>query len=84
MSFSNKQIKQLNKQLAQGKLNAKVVGSEKQGNGHNVAFVEVKGHGEVKVVGCPSTPSDWSFVGNKLRQSVARAVAAGESSVAFG
>ena len=81
MSISNKNIKALNRALAQGKVSAKVVGSKKQGNGHNKVEVEVKGHGIIEVVGVASTPNSWAFVGNHLRQAVNRAIAAGESRI---
>jgi hypothetical protein len=80
--FSNKVVKQLNKGLAKG-INAKVVGSEAQGNGHVKVLVEVKGHGIIEVIGAPATPRDFNFVANHLRKSVKRAVAANESVVAY-
>jgi hypothetical protein len=83
MSISNKNVKTLNKALAQGKAKAKVVDTVKQGNGHNTVFVEVKGHGIIEVIGVASTPRDFAFVGNHLRQAVNRAVAAGETKVAI-
>ena len=84
MSYSNKEVKLLNKGLAKAKgLNAVVVASEKQGNGHIRVVVRVKGHGDVEVIGAPSTPNDWNHVANHLRQSVTRAIAAGETRVAY-
>lgn len=84
MSYSNKEVKLLNKGLAKAKgLNAKVVASTTQGNGHIRVEVEVKGHGVVEVIGAPSTPNDFNHVANHLRQSVTRAIAAGETRVAY-
>ena len=82
MSYSNKVVKLVNKGLAKG-LNAKVVASSKQGNGHVRVVVQVKGHGDVEVVGAPATPRDFNHVANHLRQSVKRAVAAGDHRVAY-
>jgi len=82
MSYSKKEVKALNKGLSKG-LNAVVVASETQGNGHKRVTVTVKGHGDVVVIGAPSTPRDWNYVANHLRQSVKRAIASGESSVAY-
>ena len=84
MALSNKAVKQLNKGLAKDRsLNAVIVASEKQGNGHIRVVVRVKGHGDVEVIGAPATPRDINHVANHLRQAVKRAIAAGETRVAY-
>jgi hypothetical protein len=84
MSYSKKEVKLLNKGLAKAKgLNAAVVASTTQGNGHIRVVVKVKGYGDVEVIGAPSTPDDFNHVANHLRQSVKRAIAAGETRVAY-
>lgn len=72
--YSKKQIKTLEKALAAGLDNPKIIEQQPQGNGHLTLVVAV-GNRRVTVRGVAATPRDITFTGNKLRQAVRRELA---------
>ena len=69
--ISKKNLKLLEKRLAQGLKNPKILAQEAQGNGHVTLTIRANGK-VVTARGVSSTPNDWTHTGNKLRQQVQR------------